>query len=69
MCVYSKTNGDSCVIVILYFDDMFNFGTVIYCVEDTKIFLSSVFNKKDVWVIEVILRIKIIKDNDGIVIS
>lgn len=43
--------------------------TNLYCVEDTKRFLSSVFDMKDLGDAKVILRIKIIRDANGIVIS
>lgn len=69
MCVYFKTNGESCVIINLYVDDMLILGTNLHWVDDTKRFLSSVFDMKDLGVIEVILGIKIIRDNDGTMIS
>lgn len=48
---------------------MLIFGIDVYCVEDTKRFMSFIFNMKDLGVFEMILGIKIIIDDKGIVIS
>lgn len=64
MCFYSNTKGGSCVIISLYVDEMLIFGIDEYCINDTKKFLSSVFDMKDLGVIEVILGIKIIRHCD-----
>lgn len=69
ICIYSKTKGESCVIISLYVNDMLIFGTSEYRINDIKKFLSSVFDIKDLRVVEVILGIKIIRDYKGIVIS
>lgn len=57
------------MIISICVDDMHIFKTYEYCVNDTKRFISSVFEMKDLGVVEVILGIKIIKDDNGIVIS
>lgn len=70
MCIYTKTNGVTCVIINLYVDDMLIFGTNKSCVEDTKRLLSSKFNIiKDLGVVDVNFGIKIIINDNGIVIS
>lgn len=45
------------------------FGIDLCCVEDIKRFLSLAFNMNDLGVAKVILEIKIIRDDDGIIIS
>lgn len=55
MHIYSKTKEGSCVIISLYMDAMLIFGTDEYYVNDTKRFLSSVFDMKDLGVAKVIL--------------
>lgn len=53
----------------LFVDGILIFRTDLCCVEDTKRFLLSVFDMKDLGAMEVILIIKIIRDDDEIVIS
>lgn len=69
MCIYSKTKGESCAIISLYVDDMFIFEIGEYCVNDTEKLLSSVIDMKDLGVAELILGIKIIRNDKDIVIS
>lgn len=45
--VYTKVNCDSCVIIHLYVDNILIFGTNIGHINDTKSFLSSNFDMKD----------------------
>nr|GEU76737.1 hypothetical protein [Tanacetum cinerariifolium] len=69
-CVYSKfDDSDKGVIICLYVDDMLIFGTDQNQVDKTKKFLSSKFSKKDMGEADVILGIKIKRENKGIVIT
>lgn len=69
-CLYSKfdTHGKG-VIICLYVDDMLIFGTDQDQVDETKAFLSSKFDMKDMGEADVILGIKIKRGNNGISIS
>jgi hypothetical protein len=69
-CVYSKfdTSGKG-VFICLYVDDMLIFGTDQNQVDKTKNFLSSKFSMKDMGEADVILGIKIKRENKGIVIT
>ncbi|GJT59157.1 zinc finger, CCHC-type containing protein [Tanacetum coccineum] len=68
--VYSKFDS-SCkgVIICLYVDDILIFGTYQNQVDKTKKFLSSRFSMKDMGEADVILGIKIKRENKGIVIT
>ncbi|GJT22106.1 zinc finger, CCHC-type containing protein [Tanacetum coccineum] len=69
-CVYSKfDDSGKGVIVCLYVDDMLIFGTDKNQVDKTKKFLSSRFSMKDMGEVDVILSIKIKRENKGIVIT
>ncbi|GJT90086.1 zinc finger, CCHC-type containing protein [Tanacetum coccineum] len=69
-CVYSKfDSSDKGVIIFLYVDDMLIFGTDQNQVDNTKKFLSSRFSMKDMGEADVILGIKIKRENKGIVIT
>ncbi|WRX18298.1 Reverse transcriptase [Theobroma cacao] len=68
-CVYSKFHNGKGVIICLYVDDMLIFGTDIEQVEDTKWFLSKNFDMKDMGMADVILGIRIIRDNNGLTLS
>ncbi|GJY22785.1 zinc finger, CCHC-type containing protein [Tanacetum coccineum] len=57
------------VIICLYVDDMWIFGTDQNQVDKTKKFLSSKFSMKDMGEADVILGIKIKRENKGIVIG
>ncbi|GJU11089.1 zinc finger, CCHC-type containing protein [Tanacetum coccineum] len=57
------------VIICLYVDDMLIFGTDQNQVDKTKKFLSSRFSMKDMGEADVILGIKIKRENKGIVIT
>lgn len=46
-CVYSKIKGSDCVIICLYVDDMLIFGHNVNVVNETKKFLFSKFEIKD----------------------
>nr|GEV92177.1 zinc finger, CCHC-type [Tanacetum cinerariifolium] len=69
-CVYSKfDDSGKGVINCLYVDDMLIFGTDQNQVDKTKKFLSSRFLVKDMGEANVILGIKIKRENKGIVIT
>jgi hypothetical protein len=63
-CIYSKFNNNEGVIISLYVDDLLIFGTNIDVVHETKRFLSSNFDMKDMGDANVILGIKVLKDNN-----
>jgi len=69
-CVYVKQFDDSgCIILCLYVDDILIFGSNMHFINDMKSFLSSNFDMKDLGPIDVILGIKLIKKNDGMVLT
>ncbi|GKA66455.1 zinc finger, CCHC-type containing protein [Tanacetum coccineum] len=69
-CVYSKfDNSGKGVIICLYVDDMLIFRTDQNQVDKTKKFLSSKFSMKYMGEADVILGIKIKRENKGIVIT
>nr|GEW77296.1 zinc finger, CCHC-type [Tanacetum cinerariifolium] len=68
-CVYSKFDSSGGVIICLYVDDMLIFGTDQNQVNKTKKFLSLMFSMKDMGEANVILGIKIKRENIGIVIT
>ena len=57
------------MITCLYVDEMLIFGTDLAEVEKTESFLSSKFSMKDMGKANVILDIKIIRDNDVIFLT
>ncbi|GJU89678.1 zinc finger, CCHC-type containing protein [Tanacetum coccineum] len=68
-CVYSKfDNSGKGVIICLYVNDILIFRTNQNQVDKTKKFLSSKFSMKDMGEVDVILGIKIKRENKGIVI-
>jgi len=68
--VYVKQFDDSgCVILRLYVDDILIFGSNMHFINYVKSFLSSNFDMKDLSLVDVILGIKLIKKNDGIVLT
>ena len=62
--LYNKFNNNECVIICLYVDDLLIFGTSHNVVHDTKCFLASKFDMKILVDANVILGIKIFRDND-----
>ncbi|GJT51193.1 G-type lectin S-receptor-like serine/threonine-protein kinase isoform X1 [Tanacetum coccineum] len=65
---YSKfDSSDKCVIICLYVDDMLIFGIDQNQVDKTNKFLSSKFSMKEMGEADVILGIKIKRENKGIV--
>ncbi|CAM8895779.1 unnamed protein product [Rhodiola kirilowii] len=69
-CIYSKfdTSGNG-VIICLYVDDMLIFGTDQKQVDLAKDFLSSSFAMKDMGEADVILDIRIKRENKGLALS
>ncbi|OMO54671.1 Integrase, catalytic core [Corchorus capsularis] len=68
-CVYIKSVGNDCVIISLYVDDMLIFGTCIDVVNETKRFLTSKFDMKDMGEANVILGVKIIRCDGGLMLT
>ena len=60
-CICSKVENNSCIIICLYIDDMLIFGADLQVVINTKSFLRSKFDMKDLGEAKVILGIKIIR--------
>jgi len=58
-----------CVILCLYMDDILIFGSNMHFINDVKSFLSSNFDMKDLGLVDVILGIKLIKKDDGMVLT
>ena len=58
-CMYSKFTKEYGVIVCLYVDDMLIFGTNMKGLFETKNYLSSMFQKKYLNKVDIILGIKI----------
>ena len=56
--MFTKFEDNVDVIICLYVDDMLIFGTNLEIKNDTKSFLSSNFDMKDISKVDVILRIK-----------
>jgi hypothetical protein len=68
-CLYSKFSSVSGVIICLYVDDILIFGTDMNAVKNTKDFLSSNFDMKDLGEADLILGIRIIRNNEGLTLS
>jgi len=68
-CIYSKFEHGKGVIIYLHVDDMIIFRTNLKKVEKTKCFLFFKFYMIDMGEVDIILGIKIIRDNNGIYLS
>ena len=68
-CVYYRYGGGAGVILCLYVDDILIFGTNIDAINEVKSFLSKSFDMKDLGKVDVILNIKLIKGENGIILS
>ena len=68
-CVYTNVVDNDYVIICLYVDDILIFGTCLNIVERTKLFLSTNFDMKDLGEVNMILGIKVIKSENGIMLS
>jgi predicted RNA methylase len=67
-CVYYHFGGGG-VVLCLYVDDILIFETNINVINDVKSFLPQHFDMKDLGVANVILNIKLIKDESGITLK
>lgn len=66
-CVYYRHGGGEGVILCVYVDDILIFGTKLDLIKEVKDFLSRYFEMKDQGVADVILNIKLLRDeNSGI---
>ena len=65
-CVYYRHGGGNYVILCLYVDDILIFGMNIDAINEVKSFLSKSFDMKDLGEANVILNIKLLKDESGI---
>ena len=64
-CVYYRHGGGEGVIMCLCVDDILIFGTILNVIKEVKDFLSRCFEMKDLGVADVILNIKLLRDDDG----
>ena len=65
-CIYNKFGNSTWVAIYLYVDDMLIFETSAKVFYETKKFVTSKFDMKDLWEVEVILGIKITKTPNGL---
>jgi len=65
-CVYYRHGGGNSIILCLYVNDILIFGTNIDAINEVKSFLSKSFDMKDLGEANVILNIKLIKNESGI---
>ena len=68
-CMYNKLNNKECAIICLYVDNLLIFGTSHNVMHDTKCFLAFKFDMKILVGANVILGIKILRNNDYSVLS
>ena len=68
-CIYNKFINNEGIIICLYVDDLLIFGTSFDVMHDTKCFLASNFDIKNLGEANIILGIKIFRDNDCIILS
>jgi hypothetical protein len=68
-CVYYHFGGGEGVVLCLYVDDILIFGTNISVINDVKSFLSQHFDMKDLKEADVILNVKLIKDESRITLK
>jgi hypothetical protein len=64
--VYYRHGGGHFVILCLYVDDILIFGSNMDIINEVKSFLPKSFDMKDLGEADVILNIKLIKENSGI---
>ena len=67
--IYRKVENNSCIIIYSYVDDVLIFGTNLQVVIDTKSFLRSKFDMKDLGEVEIILGIKITRTLNSLNLS
>ncbi|KAK1619909.1 hypothetical protein QYE76_025426, partial [Lolium multiflorum] len=68
-CVYYRYGGGEGVILCLYVDDILIFGINMKVIHEVKSFLSKSFDMKDLGEADVILNIKLIKNESGITLT
>ena len=68
-CIYSKYEDNTCVVICLYVNDMLIFETNQKVVCETKKFLGSKFDMKDLGETEAILGIKITRTPNRLKLS
>ena len=68
-CVYTKSIDNEYVIISLYVNDMLAFGNSVDVVYSTKRFLASKFDMQDMSEASVILGVKIIRRDNGIMLT
>ena len=68
-CVYYRHGGGEGVILCLYVDDILIFGTNMKVINEVKSFLSKSFDMKDLGESDVILNIKLIRNESGITLT
>ena len=67
--MYTKCTEKECAIIALYVDNMLIFGTSLGVVHNTKRFLASRFDMKNMGEAKVILGVKITRMGDNIMLS
>ena len=68
-CVYVKDTSKGYVILCLYVDDMLIIGSDDKMIRSTKDMLKARFDMKDMSIVDVILGVKIIRTQNGLVLS
>jgi hypothetical protein len=68
-CVYYRHSGGQSIILCLYVDNILILGTNIDIIHEVKSFLLKSFDMKDLGEADVILNIKLIKEDGGITLS
>jgi hypothetical protein len=63
--VYYRYGGGEEVILCLYVDDILIFGSSLKVIEEVKEFLTNNFKMKDLGEANVILNIKLLREDDG----
>jgi hypothetical protein len=64
-CIYYRYVGGEGVILCLYVDDILIFGNNINVIKEVKDFLSNNFKMKDLGEADVILNIKLLREENG----
>jgi hypothetical protein len=64
-CVYYRYGGGNGVILCLYMDDILIFGNNVDMIKELKDFLSNNFMMKDLSEAEVILNIKLLREEEN----
>ena len=64
-CVYYRYGGGEGVILCLYVDDILIFGNNTNVIKEVKDFLSSNFEMKDLGEANVILNIKLLREEEN----